>query len=278
MREKDRISTSITSGSAVSPAILCIAARASSVLPFVASHRGDFGNLNVEARIKKQNRSGIAIGSRQLTEDFCTNDKPKFTQLAAAIPLAMKTPRITTFLPRLRGFVYSDCQTGMMVLATLAPRPDMMRPTTSWARLYALVWITMPSIVTMVKARSVTRRPKRLPIYVLPRAPNKHPRVKIATTVPGVPVSQDVDTRMMSGWDISDSSIFGFLGAGGFVVSMRGKVLVNDLKARTPPRLDWLYPNSRNAGKTTRMIRAVLRRWPWSVRLGAMPLGRWKFL
>jgi hypothetical protein len=82
-----------------------------------------------------QKMSGKASGNLQQTEFFWWKDNPKLTQLASAIPLAMKMPSTTTFFPRFLGLEHSACQTGITALTPPTPMPDMIRPITNWARL-----------------------------------------------------------------------------------------------------------------------------------------------
>lgn len=107
---------------------------ASCNFPFCTSHRGDSGKRKAEEQMSAQKISGKARGNLQQTELFWWNDNPKLTQLARAMPLAIKMPMTTTFLPRCFGLEHSACQTGTTALTPPTPIPDMMRPTTNWAR------------------------------------------------------------------------------------------------------------------------------------------------
>jgi hypothetical protein len=73
-----------------------ITAFASSILPLCASHLGDSGKQYVKPQMRIENMIGIDSDSLQHMEVPWRYDSPKLTQLAKAIPEAMKIPITTT--------------------------------------------------------------------------------------------------------------------------------------------------------------------------------------
>lgn len=154
-----------------------MASLASLILFICTSHRGDSGKQNAEQQHRMQKRRGNVSGNLQQKDVFALYDRPKLTQLARAMPVAPKMPRTTTLFPRFFGFTHSDCHTGMVAVIPPTPIPATMRPTISWPRLKDEPCRICPMPAMMAATNKVHRRPKRLPIYVLVRAPARHPIV-----------------------------------------------------------------------------------------------------
>lgn len=96
----------------------------------------------------------------------------------------MKTPSITTRLPRSLASEHSDCQTGTLVLSAPTPSPTMKRPITncgSWKLVHCKI---SPTRVQVPARKAVFRLPSESPIQEHARDPARAPRVRVATTTP----------------------------------------------------------------------------------------------